>query len=62
MTKFHGGSPTKRQGVLNRGTARKPSPVHGGSGAPKGIVHDASKPQARVSWHALAAAAQKRGS
>ena len=26
-------------GHQNKGTARKPSPYHGGSGAPKGVVH-----------------------
>jgi hypothetical protein len=38
MTKVHGGS-GRPQGVLNRGTAPKPSPQHGGSGAPKGQTH-----------------------
>jgi hypothetical protein len=28
MVRLHGGSPTKRQGHLNRGTERKPSPYH----------------------------------
>jgi len=58
MTKLHAGSPDKRQGVLHRGTAPKSNPVHGGSGAAR-VVHDASKPQPRQSWHAMAAAARR---
>jgi hypothetical protein len=63
MVKLHGGSPGKRQGVLNRGTAPKPSPWHGGTLHAKGRVHDASAPkpsQRSTSWHAMAAASQKR--
>jgi hypothetical protein len=36
--KHHGGT-HHRQGTLNRGTERKPSPYHGGSGKPKGVTH-----------------------
>jgi hypothetical protein len=36
--KKHAGS-GKPQGVLNRGTHTRPSPLHGGSGRPKGVVH-----------------------
>jgi hypothetical protein len=58
----HGGT-DHIKGVLHRGTAAKPSPIHGGSGLPKGKVHDASKPapsQRSTSWHAMAAASRKR--
>jgi hypothetical protein len=40
VTKFHAGT-KHAQGSLHRGTAPKPSPVHGGSGAAKGTVHKA---------------------
>jgi hypothetical protein len=43
MTKHHGGT-HHVQGSLNRGTHPRPSPVHGGSGSPKGQVH-APSPQ-----------------
>jgi hypothetical protein len=36
--KRHAGS-GRPQGSLHRGTAPKPSPLHGGSGAPKGVTH-----------------------
>jgi hypothetical protein len=36
----HGGTKLVK-GQLNRGTHTRPSPVHGGSGMPKGRVHDA---------------------
>jgi hypothetical protein len=36
--KMHGGS-GKPQGVLNRGTALRPSPVHGGTNLRKGVTH-----------------------
>jgi hypothetical protein len=36
--KHHGGT-QHVQGALHRGTAPRPSPVHGGSGRPKGVVH-----------------------
>jgi hypothetical protein len=39
MTQFHGG--TKLPRTLHKGTAPKPSPTHGGSGASKGILHAA---------------------
>jgi hypothetical protein len=38
MNKLHAGS-GKPQGTLNHGTHPRPSPVHGGSGAPKGVTH-----------------------
>jgi hypothetical protein len=41
--KRHAGS-GRPQGSLHRGTAPQPSPFHGGSGAPKGVVH-APRPQ-----------------
>jgi hypothetical protein len=41
--KNHGGT-HHRQGSLTRGTAPKRSPVHGGSGSPKGVTH-APQPQ-----------------
>jgi hypothetical protein len=40
MKKLHAGSGLPH-GHLNHGTERKPSPYHGGSGKPKGVVHDA---------------------
>jgi hypothetical protein len=42
MTKLHAGS-GRPQGSLQRGTAPKPNPVHGGSGASR-VTH-APKPQ-----------------
>jgi hypothetical protein len=40
MTKMHGGSPTKRQGSLNRGAKPSPTPPnHGGTHLPTGRVH-----------------------
>jgi hypothetical protein len=44
MAKLHGGT-HHVQGRLNRGTKPQPSPLHGGSGMPKGVVH---APQPRV--------------
>lgn len=38
MTKRHGGT-HHVQGSLQRGTERKPSPYHAGSGKPKGVLH-----------------------
>jgi hypothetical protein len=38
MVKRHGGSGLPH-GHQNKGTAPKPSPWHGGSGAPKGVTH-----------------------
>jgi hypothetical protein len=38
MVKRHAGSGIPH-GHLNRGTERKPSPYHGGSGKPKGVTH-----------------------
>jgi hypothetical protein len=38
--KRHAGSGIPH-GHLNRGTERKPSPYHGGSGKPKGVVNAA---------------------
>jgi hypothetical protein len=43
MAKHHGGT-HHVQGVLNRGTAPRPSPQHAGSGRPKGVTH-APQPQ-----------------
>jgi hypothetical protein len=43
MVKLHAGSGIPH-GHQNKGTAPKPSPFHGGSGAPKGVVH-APQPQ-----------------
>jgi hypothetical protein len=40
MVKRHGGT-HHVQGVLNRGTAPKPSPYHHGSGKPLGVLHEA---------------------
>jgi hypothetical protein len=62
--KTHGGS-GKPQGSLNRGAAPKPSgPYHGGTTtALKGRVHHAAgpkPPQSSTSWHAMAAASQRR--
>jgi hypothetical protein len=39
MTQFHGG--TKLPRTLHKGTEPKPNPLHGGSGAPRGVVHAA---------------------
>jgi hypothetical protein len=36
--KTHGGT-HHVQGTLHRGTKPQPSPLHGGSGAPKGVTH-----------------------
>jgi hypothetical protein len=61
MTKLHGGTHNV-QGQLNR-TKPRPNKTHGGSGAPLGTVHKASAPrppQSSTSWHAMAAASQKR--
>jgi hypothetical protein len=45
MAKHHGGT-HHIQGVLeNRGTAPRPSPLHGGTNLPKGVTH---APQPRV--------------
>jgi hypothetical protein len=60
--KTHAGSGLPH-GHQNKGTAPRPSPVHGGSGQAKGQVHDAAAPkpsQRSTSWHAMAAASQKR--
>jgi hypothetical protein len=38
MQKLHSGSGIPH-GHLNRGTDKKPSPYHGGSGKPKGVTH-----------------------
>jgi hypothetical protein len=38
MTKIHAGSGLSH-GHLNKGTAPKPSPYHGGSGKSKGVTH-----------------------
>lgn len=46
MTKHHSGT-TVARGSLNRGTHVRPSPTHGGSGSPKGVVH-APRPQVYV--------------
>jgi hypothetical protein len=43
MTKFHAGT-KHQQGSLNKGTHPRPSPVHGGSGSPKGVVHAPQPP------------------
>jgi hypothetical protein len=59
--KVGGARPHPQNGTVSRkGTHVRPAPYHGGSGAPH-TVHDASKPQPRQSWHAMAAAARKRG-
>jgi hypothetical protein len=42
--KTHGGT-TIAKGTLNRGTRPQPSPVHGGSGSPKGVTRS---PQPQV--------------
>jgi hypothetical protein len=44
--KKHGGS-GKPQGVLNRGTAPQPSPLHGGTNLRKGVVKEVSTPASR---------------
>jgi hypothetical protein len=50
MTKLHGGSPVKKQGVLNRGTHTRPSTIHHGSGKPLGVVTAApTRPRANPS-------------
>jgi hypothetical protein len=40
MKKLHAGSGIPH-GHQNKGTERKPSPYHAGSGRPKGILHEA---------------------
>jgi hypothetical protein len=47
MVKRHAGSGIPH-GHLNRGTERKPSPYHGGSGAPKGVTHAPPSPGGAV--------------
>ncbi|MFY9952200.1 hypothetical protein [Bradyrhizobium sp.] len=54
-TKIHGGSGVP-QGRLNRGTARQPSPTHGGTNLRKGETKTVSTPASRqprlaTSWH-----------
>jgi hypothetical protein len=60
-TKFHAGTHRVQGRLTNKGTAPKPNPYHGGSGAPR-VVHDAAAPPPPRSWHAMAAASQKRKS
>ena len=45
-TKFHAGTRHPQGTLMNRGTAPKPSPYHGGSGAAKGRTK--GPPQPRV--------------
>jgi hypothetical protein len=46
----HGGT-DHIKGVLNKGTAPRPSPQHGGSGAPKGVVHAPAPQVVRGTTH-----------
>jgi hypothetical protein len=39
MTKYHAGTHHRQGTLMNRGTAPKPSPLHGGSGRQKGVTH-----------------------
>jgi hypothetical protein len=43
MKMTHGGT-TISQGHQNKGTAPKPNPIHGGSGAPHGVTQAAAAP------------------
>ena len=46
--KIHGGS-GKPQGVLNKGTAKQPSPTHGGTALRKGQLKQVATPAKRQS-------------
>jgi hypothetical protein len=45
MTKYHAGTHHRQGTLMNRGTAPKPSPTHGGSGAKKGVTHGPPQPR-----------------
>jgi hypothetical protein len=47
MVKRHAGSGIPH-GTLHRGTDKKPSPYHGGSGKPKGVTHAPPRPGGAV--------------
>jgi hypothetical protein len=47
MKKFHAGSGLPH-GHLNKGTERKPSPIHHGSGKPLGVLHAPPSPGTAV--------------
>lgn len=48
MTK-HAGSPTKKQGTLQRGTHTRLAPYHGGSGMPHKVHEAPTRPRANPS-------------
>jgi hypothetical protein len=47
MVKKHGGT-DHIQGRLNRGTEKRPSPIHHGSGKPVGVTHAPPPPGGAV--------------